>query len=402
MHSLNISDHVCSIVPLHLDIAVGFSFLNHCFPICCYFNLIHDCVYFTHSFIHITLKCHISFQLSKLCKSLDMSWEESPYEVILFRWIQFLQEETLDILNISSPLVLTTKMKFALNDPSFDSRAVQDVASSAALLDSILAFDQQERERVFRTSHFCCGVCFCEKTGSDCIAFPKCEHVFCTECISEYFKVQIESGSVKALNCPETKCESQALPSQVKNLVSPDLFAKYDKYLLQSSLDEMSDIVYCPRPSCQSPVILEQDTTMGVCQVCRFAFCSLCKFTFHGVSPCVFRPNEVRRLKAEYENATEAEKLFLERRYGKNRIRRMIDDLISEEWLVDNSKTCPRCQAHIQKSEGCNKMHCSKCRTNFCWLCGKILDQQNPYLHFNMWNSSCFNKLFEGVEIDSD
>ena len=332
---------------------------------------------------------------------MDTLWEESPYEVILFRWIQFLQDETLDTLNISSPLVLT-KMKFASNDPGFDSRAVQDVPSSAALLDTILDFDQQERERVFRISHYCCGVCFCEKTGSACIAFPKCEHVFCTECISEYFKVQIESGSVKALNCPETKCESQALPSQVKNLVSPDLFAKYDKYLLQSGLDEMSDIVYCPRPSCQSPVILEQDTTMGVCQVCRFAFCSLCKFTFHGVSPCVFKPNEVRRLKMEYENATEAEKLFLERRYGKNRIRRMIDEFISEEWLVDNSKTCPRCNAHIQKSEGCNKMHCSKCHTNFCWLCGKILDPKHPYLHFNILNSSCFNKLFEGVEEDSD
>ena len=333
---------------------------------------------------------------------MDTLWEESPFEVILFRWIQFLQEETLDTINISSPLILSVKKKTTSNDPSLDSRAVQDIASCTSLLDAILDFDLQERERVFQTNHYCCGVCFSEKIGAACIAFPKCEHVFCRECISEYFKVQIESGSVKALNCPETKCESQALPSQVKTLVSPDLFAKYDKYLLQYSLDEMSDIVYCPRPACQSPVILEQDTTMGVCQVCRFAFCSLCKSTFHGVSPCVFRPNEVRELKMEYENGTAAERLFLERKYGKNRIRRMIDDLISEEWLVDNSKTCPRCHAHIQKSEGCNKMHCSKCLTNFCWLCGRILNQQNPYLHFNMWNSPCFNKLFEGVEIDSD
>ena len=70
----------------------------------------------------------------------------------------------------------------------------------------------------------------------------------------------------------------------------------------------MSDIVNCPRPSCQSPVILEQDRTIGVCQVCRFAFCSLCKLTFHSVSPCVFRPNEIRKLKMEFGNATEAEK----------------------------------------------------------------------------------------------
>ncbi|XP_028416532.1 LOW QUALITY PROTEIN: E3 ubiquitin-protein ligase RNF14-like [Dendronephthya gigantea] len=272
--------------------------------------------------------------------------------------------------------------------------------ASAALLDIIFDFDQKEREQVFKTNHFSCGVCFSEKTGAFCIAFPKCEHVFCTEC-SEYFKIQIENGSVKALNCPQPKCESQALPSQVKNLVSSDLFAKYDNYLLQSSLDEMSDIVYCPRPTCQSPVILEQNT-IGVCEVCRFAFCSLCKLTFHGVSPCVFRPDEVRKLKMEYENATNTERIFLERKYGKDRLRRMIDDLDSEEWLVDNSKICPRCHAHIQKSDGCNKMHCSKCRTDFCWLCGKILDPRNPYLHFNTWESPCFDRLFEGVEIDSD
>ena len=347
---------------------------------------------------------------------MDLLWEESPCEVILFRWIQFLQEETKDVLNLSSPLILNPKMFARRNtsrssilssnsdNPSrtIDPRAIQDVTSCWVLLDTILDFDQNERERVFQTNRYTCGVCFCEKFGSDCISFPKCEHVFCSECIAAYFKVQIESGSVKALTCPDTKCDSPALPSQVKNLVSSDLFTKYDRYLLQSSLDEMSDIVYCPRPFCQSPVILEKETTMGVCLVCRFAFCSLCKLTFHGVSPCVFRPEEVKKLKTDYENATAAEKVFLERRYGKNRIRQMIDELISEEWLEDNSKVCPQCRAHIQKTDGCNKMTCTKCRTNFCWLCGKILSCHDPYAHFNMYSSSCFNRLFEGVDLDDE
>ena len=283
-----------------------------------------------------------------------------------------------------------------------DPRTVQDVDSYSSLLDIILAFDQTERERVFQLQHYTCGVCFGEKLGVACISFPKCEHVFCSECIAAYFKVQIETGSVKALMCPEMKCESQALPSQVKNLVGPDLFAKYDKFLLQSSLDEMSDIVYCPRPPCQSPVVLEKDATMGVCLVCRFAFCSLCKHTFHGVSPCAFRPKEIKRIMEEYENGSPTEKLFLERKYGKNRIRRMIDELISEEWMVKNSKDCPRCSAHIEKIDGCNKMTCTKCRTHFCWLCGKIVSQQNPYSHFNVLNSSCFNRLFEGAVLDDD
>ncbi len=34
---------------------------------------------------------------------------------------------------------------------------------------------------------------------------------------------------------------------QVKELVTPELFARYDRLLLQSSLDTMSDVLYCPR-----------------------------------------------------------------------------------------------------------------------------------------------------------
>ena len=336
---------------------------------------------------------------------MDSLWEENMFNEILYRWIQYLQDETLLVLKVSSPLILSTKMfrkSRKCTSLIFDPRAVQDSSSCSVLLDTILDFDQKERDRVFKTNYYSCGVCFAEKLGSLCIAFPKCEHVFCCECTAEYFKVQIEDGSVKALMCPETKCDSQALPSQVKELVSADLFAKYDKFLLQSSLDEMADIVYCPRPPCQSPVILEKESTMGVCLVCKFAFCSLCKLTFHGVSPCVFRPEQVKRLRIEYEKASPSEKLFLERRYGKNRIRQMIDELVSEEWMQSNSKLCPRCGAHIQKSEGCNKMTCTKCRSHFCWLCGKILNPQNPYVHFNVTGSSCFNRLFEGVEMDDD
>ena len=73
---------------------------------------------------------------------------------------------------------------------------------------------------------------------------------------------------------------------QVKKLVSEEMFVKYDKLLLQTSLDMMLDVTYCPRPACRAPVLMEKDSTMACCPVCSFAFCTLCKLVYHGLSPC--------------------------------------------------------------------------------------------------------------------
>jgi hypothetical protein len=70
-----------------------------------------------------------------------------------------------------------------------------------------------------------------------------------------YFETQIADGNVKSLTCPHDKCDEQALPAQVLNLVGLDVFNRYDSLLLKDSLNNMSDIVYCPRVNCQCAVI---------------------------------------------------------------------------------------------------------------------------------------------------
>lgn len=345
------------------------------------------------------------FQLSKLCKCLDKMWcEDGGGEVIMFRWLQFLQDETVASLNMKRPFPLRFKKPWQQKNGRrvWDDRAFQDVASYYTLVNSILEYDQEEKRRVFRNSYFTCTVCFCERPGSFCIEFQDCGHVFCVDCMRGYFKVQIEDGAVRALNCPTEKCESQALPFQVKELVSPELFAKYDRFLLQYSLDGMSDIVYCPRPSCQTAVLLESESSMGVCSSCSFAFCAFCKHTYHGVSPCLIKSDDMRKLHDEYTSASEEEKKFMEKRFGKQRLQQMVEEVVSEKWLYSNAKQCPTCKASIQKIDGCNKMTCIKCRAYFCWLCMETLSRSNPYQHFNAPGSQCFNRLFEGIEEDED
>ena len=217
---------------------------------------------------------HVSFlapsQLSQLCEKLDELWLENSDEVILFTWTQFLIDESLDVLGLTSPITLETdallrrtsrqtsqecgatsthdvaQTSFAEDELSnssvngaqssqmtgaspavpssganadaerpIDPRTVQTIASARHLILAIIEHDRLERQKAFNVAMYCCNVCFTEKQGVDCINFMGCDHVYCKQCMQEYFKVQIGEGNVNCLNCPNTDCDSQALPSQV-------------------------------------------------------------------------------------------------------------------------------------------------------------------------------------------
>ena len=69
--------------------------------------------------------------------------------------------------------------------------------------------------------------------------------------LSHIFTIHIDIiiflGEMTSLTCPEQKCTSQALPTQVKALVSDKNFQLYEKVLLSTTLESMADIVLCPR-----------------------------------------------------------------------------------------------------------------------------------------------------------
>lgn len=131
-------------------------------------------------------------------------------------WTSFLQDDSHDFLGLSETLDISQKNQDSVD--KYDSRAIQDIASNDRLLATLLDYDKQARQIEFDKSLFECKVCFSDRVGSQCINFYNCNHVYCKECMREYFTVQIGEGNVNGLYCPEEKCESQAHPCQVRKM----------------------------------------------------------------------------------------------------------------------------------------------------------------------------------------
>ncbi|XP_047230227.1 E3 ubiquitin-protein ligase RNF14-like [Girardinichthys multiradiatus] len=250
---------------------------------------------------------------------------------------------------------------------------------SQMLLSQILIHDAEQKRKVFAATLFDCGVCFTSWLGSECLQLYECGHIFCRACLSEFCKVQITEGTVQGVICPQPDCTATPTPAQVRNLVGEELFHRYDRLLLQSILDCMPDITYCPRDSCGSAVILEKSSRAAMCSVCSFAFCVNCKKTYHGTSKCYEEPNEknsndplislpqtsegMAALLQDYATGCRQRRRLLERRYG----RKLLLYTQSDKWVTVNTKPCPHCFCPIQKDGGCNHMYCTRCNQGFNW-----------------------------------
>ncbi|KAJ3087024.1 E3 ubiquitin-protein ligase rnf14 [Quaeritorhiza haematococci] len=398
------------------------------------------------------------YHRSKLKRKLLDIWEESR-DVVLFNYADFLQHDAMTFLELIPPNELTKqgvqilKLPLATRPPEHKqsngspSRGMNgsrgggqnrrsDVARAEyrrkmqeqiiQVLDGILAYDKRTVAAQFAAALHDCGICFETKRGNLCVQFGACKHVFCRECLKDYFSLLIKEGSVTSVSCPDHQCKKQAAAAQknpeqtnvdadtttttavarlshdeIREIVGPALFDRYVELVSKQELEGRSDVVYCPRPDCQTPVIKDpKEEKLCICPKCRFAFCFYCMRCWHGyASYCAM--NNMLKVVEEYLAASPAQKAYMEKRYGKKVLEKCSRDFMAEketiQWKKANTQACPTCNSAVQKSEGCNHMTCRICETHFCFLCGAYLDKSKPYTHFNDPRSPCNMKLFQGV-----
>ena len=336
-------------------------------------------------------------QLGILCRYLDQIWKENEGTVILYQWQQFLGSEALLAISPSDGVFTVKYQDPRARQSDWDKRGIQEMNNLLEVIPVLVENNRQRKVQIFQSSRFSCEICVLTVSGSESVCLQPCSHVFCIDCMKRHITNKIAEGNVTKIECPSTDCAELLTPDLIRGLISAELYHRYDKLLLQRTLDGMNDIVYCPRLPCRCVTIKEDDSNMALCPRCRFSFCILCKRTWHGISPCQLLPADMKELKEMYESGDDDIRKSLEQKYGQQHLLRGFQEYDSTNWIKTYSKSCPNCQAKIEKDHGCNKMTCLNCNCCFCWLCNVMLPRHNPYTHFHYGNSSCGGKLFDGV-----
>eukprot|EP01088_Endostelium_zonatum_P004774 TRINITY_DN1610_c0_g2_i1.p1 TRINITY_DN1610_c0_g2~~TRINITY_DN1610_c0_g2_i1.p1 ORF type:complete len:746 (+),score=152.67 TRINITY_DN1610_c0_g2_i1:80-2317(+) len=303
------------------------------------------------------------------------------------------------------------------------------------LRDAGIKIDEQETKPKSETKE--CLICMDDfeytpnpKLHLVCGHFP----IYCNSCWREYLEVQLmELGqaSVSSTQCMSPGCRSVVTESIFKHFVSPDKFKRYQSYQVRSFIEENPHVKWCPGPGCSycvrlsdsyfdkqfpkeeeeqkdnkktvpvtptpiqpqipqiqppperrvnrlanvfgafrritptniiQPIIkltreevqeeMAQSKGQGAVPIdcaCGISFCFRCHdydLGDHSPARCDYIEIWNAKQKSENENL---------------------------EWLLKNTKKCPKCKTNIEKNGGCMHMTCQKhaggCGHEFCWLC---------------------------------
>ncbi|KAJ4250501.1 hypothetical protein NW762_011755 [Fusarium torreyae] len=345
-------------------------------------------------------------------------WDEIGRDMVAFTYIDHIQRAAEDVFGAISP----------------EGTLQVDPEHKLAVLDH----DIKAKKAAFEKETFDCGVCLDPKKGSKCHKMLDCGHIFCIQCLQDFYNDAINEGNLSTVRCLSPNCAKERAaaketkkpkiavsPSELLQIgLSEDMVKRYVTLKYKTELESDKNTIYCPRQWCngaarskrhKKPEGLDFAETsdaesgkeeeekdgdgnvktkkkkknkdrfnkadlLAICEDCGFAFCGQCYQSWHGE----FVRCAPRRDKGEL---SEEEKASL-------------------EYLQLHTSPCPTCNAPAQKTHGCNHMICSRCDTHFCYLCSSWLDPVNPYQHYNQLAggkvTSCYMRLWELEGGDGD
>ncbi|KAL1870850.1 hypothetical protein Daus18300_004938 [Diaporthe australafricana] len=264
-------------------------------------------------------------------------WEELGRDLVVFTYLDHVQQSSDDVFGLVSDvgaLQISPEHKIA-----------------------VLDYDIEAKRVAFENGTFDCGVCLDPKKGAKCHRMIDCGHVFCIECLQNFYNNAIQEGDLAAVRCLEPTCAKERAaaqasdgqkrskprtfinPSELLQIpLEPDMVKRYVTLKYKTELESDKHTVYCPRPWCQGAA------------------------------------RSKKRKKPEGFELHEAE-----------------DDSDSDT------------EAAPKAADG---KPAKPCQTHFCYLCSAWLDPSNPYQHFNQQpngkTTSCYMRLWELEEGDED
>ncbi|KAG0682891.1 translation termination inhibitor protein itt1 [Pichia californica] len=238
----------------------------------------------------------------------------------------------------------------------------------------------------------------------------------------DFFKLPIEKSIMLKIFKNENENEGEN-DENIKLIEKFEILFNKEK-MEQYKIFFPNRISECPRNMCSTTFIkLNPNSKLSICTKCKFAFCNDCFHSWHGyINPCsIFLKKIPISIILEFLNHNGNESINKQSiedkrvisninfKYGRKIVELSVNDYIAESLFNELIKSgnaniikCPNCLTFIQKSDGCNKMTCLKCKVFFCNLCGDRLDRNDPYDHYNNPMNSCFGKLFQGMVVDGE
>ncbi|XP_043724975.1 probable E3 ubiquitin-protein ligase ARI8 [Telopea speciosissima] len=189
-----------------------------------------------------------------------------------------------------------------------------------------------------------CGICF-ETYPRDRMTAAVCGHPFCGACWAGYVSTSINDGpGCLMLRCPDPSCGAAVGQDMIRILASNEDTEKYSRYLLRSYIEDNRKTKWCPFPGCEYAVdFVVGSASYDVSCHCSYSFCWNCTEEAHRPVDCSTVAKWILKNGAESENMN---------------------------WILANSKPCPKCKRPIEKNQGCMHITCTPpCKFEFCWLC---------------------------------
>ena len=220
---------------------------------------------------------------------------------------------------------------------------------------AVAAMDDSSAAQLDSSLEELCPVCFCDP--SDPIGLS-CGHSYCSTCLKHLLRSHAQTSTFSPVKCAvemqkdgttsNSSCGAYIPYPTIRDLLSPAEEAMlFEASFLSYVHARPKEFRYCPTPNC-SVIYRHNDDqkdggTVLQCPSCLSRICAHCNVEFH-------------------EGLTCAEHIY-NASGGLEALRR---------WKAENGvKSCPKCDADLEKIDGCNHITCGVCKTHMCWVCMK-------------------------------
>jgi len=221
---------------------------------------------------------------------------------------------------------------------------IKEEKESEEYIKALIEEEEKQRDQQDEAMEGDCPICLDSLFSQAVFPLSNCGHLFHIDCLETYVIEEIKKRTFP-IKCPNPDCKAEIPEDDVKDTLQAHIEYQdiYDEYYIKSYVDSHpTEFFQCPTPDCK--FICSVEGARFDCPDCEKNYCVECKVEWHHNMSC---------------------KQFQEQKKGQT------DEAF--EQYAGNMKymRCPKCKVYVERIEGCNAMSCTRCRTQFCYECGK-------------------------------